>query len=341
MIAKATVYEDWNWVGEVDFADNETVVKDFFISYSGFENTTITVGNQKQPYSLSLEMSSNDIPFVERSSDNEQNILLDRAIGVRVDTNGEHWFFAGGIYGDGVSPQKLAGDEGWGLAARAIVSPVITDNEIVHFGFRSAFRRADRANSTGRFRDETTHMSNYRIVDTGSVSDLDSVVLYGPEAAVAIGPVWVFGEYSRELVRRNGFRNSKFESGHIAVAYALTGESRAANYAINSGEFKSITPKQNFSLGKGGWGAWEVALRYAYIDVSDGSASNPGSIYGGEEHQLSTALNWYVNPNVRFMFNWNHILETNVGSGASASLAATNQEAKGMDVFTLRAQLNF
>ena len=70
LIAKATVYEDWNWVGEVDFADNDTVVKDFFLSYSGFENTTIAVGNQKQPYSLSLEMSSNDIPFVERSVDN-------------------------------------------------------------------------------------------------------------------------------------------------------------------------------------------------------------------------------------------------------------------------------
>jgi len=84
-----------------------------------------------------------------------------------------------------------------------------------------------------------------------------------------------------------------------------------------------------------------VAMRYAYIDVSDGSSTNAGSIYGGEEHVLSTALNWYVNPNVRFMLNWNHILETNVGGGASTSLAATNDEAKGMDVFTLRTQFNF
>ena len=344
LIAKATVFEDWDWVGEVDFADNNTEVKDFMLSYSGFENTSITVGNQKQPYSLSLEMSSNDIAFVERSADNDLNILLDRAIGVRVDTNGDHWFFAAGIYGDSVAPQKAGGDEGWGLAARAIVAPIRTDNRVLHLGFRSAFRRADRADSTRRFRDETTHMSNYRVVDTGSVSDLDSFVLYGPEAALAIGPVWVFGEYSRMLVRRNGFRNSKFESGHIGAAWTLTGESRAANYAMKSGEFKSITPKDNFSRSKGGGGAWEVAIRYAYIDVSDGSdgsATNAGSINGGEEHALSTALNWYVNPNIRFMLNWNHILETNVGSEASASLAATNAEAKGMDVFTLRTQFNF
>ena len=91
LIAKATVYEDWNWVGEVDFADNDAVVKDFFVSYTGIDDVTIAVGNQKQPYSLSLEMSSNDIPFTERSIDNEQNILLDRAIGVRVDANGDKW----------------------------------------------------------------------------------------------------------------------------------------------------------------------------------------------------------------------------------------------------------
>jgi phosphate-selective porin OprO/OprP len=339
LIAKATVYDDWQWVGEVDFADNDSVVKDFTLGYSGFENTTISIGNQKQPYSLSLEMSSNDIPFVERSVDNEQNILLDRAIGLRIDTWGDHWFFAGGVYGDGVDPQKSPGDEGWGVVGRAVGAPIIEDRYVVHAALRGGYRRAPRADPTGRVRDETTHMSNYRVIDTGAIDDLDSVVFYGPEAAVAIGPVWVFGEYSRALVRRNGFRNSHLQSGHIAVAWTLTGESRAENYAIKSGEFKSITPKHDFSLSKGGCGAWEVAMRYAYLDASDGSATNPGSIDGGREHVLSTALNWYVNRNVRFMLNWNHILETDVAN--SAPIAPANKEAKGFDIFTFRTQFNF
>ena len=340
LAAWATVYQDWNWVGEVDFADNETTVKDFFVSYTGFENTTIAVGNQKQPYSLSIEMSSNDIPFVERSIDNGQNEgYVDRAIGVRVDTNGDHWFVAAGVYGDGADPQKVAGDEGWGLAARAIFAPIIEEREVLHLGFRTAFRRPKQEDKTFRIRDETTHMSNYRVVDTGTQGDADSAVLYGPEAAIAVGPLWVFGEYSRANIRRNGFDTATFESGHIAAAWMLTGESRATTYAIKSGEFKGINPFHDFSLKKGGAGAWELAVRYAYANLNAGGATNPGAILGGKEHTLSTALNWYVNPNVRMMLNWNHIIETDVSD--QSPIAASNQEAQGMDIFTLRAQFNF
>jgi phosphate-selective porin OprO/OprP len=338
--AKATVYDVWQWVGEVDFADNETNIKDFTLGYTGFKNTTIAVGNQKQPYSLSLEMSSNDIPFVERSIDNGQNeSSVDRAIGVRVDTNGDHWFVAAGIYGDTVTPQKTPGDEGWGLAGRAIYAPIIEEREVVHLGLRAAFRRPEEEDKSLRIRDETTHMSNYRVVDTGDQGNIDSAVLFGPEAAVAVGPLWVFGEYTRAQVRRNGFDTAAFDSGHIAAAWMLTGESRATTYAIKSGEFKGIVPFHNFSLKNGGIGAWEVAVRYAYLNLNAGGASNPGAILGGKEHTLSTALNWYVNPNVRFMLNWNHIIETDVSD--QSPIADSNQEAQGMDIFTVRAQFAF
>jgi len=340
LAASARVFEDWKWVGEIDFADNETALKDFTIAYTGFENLKISAGHQKQPYSLSLEMSSNDIPFVERSIDNEQNILLDRAIGLRVDAHGDHWFFATGIFGDGADPQKANGDEGWGVTARAIVAPIIEENAIVHLGFRGAYRRPDQADKEGRLRDETTHMSNYRVVDTGVLTDLDNITFYGPEAAFAWGPVWVSGEYSRaRLQRNNGFNTRRFESGHIAASWMLTGESRAKTYKISSGEFKRIEPRNNFSIKKGRWGAWELAMRYAYIDLNDGSANDPSSVNGGEEQVLSTALNWHLNYNVRLMLNWNHILETSVSD--TAPIYESNREAKGLDVFTLRAQFSF
>jgi phosphate-selective porin OprO/OprP len=341
--AKATVWDVWNWVGEVDFADNETTIKDFSLSYTGFENTAITVGNQKQPYSLSLEMSSNDIPFVERSVDNGQNDNVDRAIGLRVDTNGDHWFAAAGIFGDTAAPQKTPGDEGWGVAGRVVYAPIIEDREVVHLGFRTAFRRPAEEDKTLRIRDETTHMSNYRVVDTGEQDNIDSLVLFGPEAAISVGPLWVFGEYSRAHIRRNGFDTAEFDSGHIAAAWTLTGESRATTYSIKSGEFKGIKPTHNFSLSKGGAGAWEIAIRYAYLNLNDGGSSNPGAIQGGEEQTLSTALNWYVNPNVRFMLNWNHIIETDISDSPTipAARRASTKEAQGMDIFTLRAQFNF
>jgi len=337
LVVKATVWEDWKWVGEVDFADNGTAVKDFNLGYAGFDDVTLTVGNQKQPFSLQLEMSSNDYPFVERGIDNFLvDAVLDRAIGGRVDANGGHWFVAAGVYGDGAEAQKDGGDEGWGAAGRAILAPIIEDDQVVHIGFRTAYRQPD---GSIRYRDETTHMSNLHVVDTADLPEIDGITMYGPEAAVAFGPFSVFGEYNRSTVQRNGSKTVQFESGHIGATFSITGESRAASYKISSGEFKMLKPKENFSLGNGGLGAWEVASRFAYINLNDGSSAVPGSVNGGKEQAISTALNWYVNPNVRFMADWTHILQADRGS-SSTSWNEITKEAQGMDMFTLRVQFN-
>ncbi len=121
----------------------------------------------------------------------------------------------------------------------------------------------------------------------------------------------------------------------MGVTWSLTGESRAAAYEIKSGEFKRLTPKNNFSPKNGGIGAWELAARYAYINLSDGSLTSPGAVNGGKQHSFSAALDWYVNPLIRMSFNWTHIVDT----GASTDLF--NQEGKGLNAFTLRTQFAF
>jgi phosphate-selective porin OprO/OprP len=84
-------------------------------------------------------------------------------------------------------------------------------------------------------------------------------------------------------------------SGYYAYAsYFLTGEHRA--YKNSSGTFDRVKPKTNF--GKGGTGAWEVALRYSGLDLND------APIQGGELEDITFGLNWYLNPNVRAMFNY-------------------------------------
>ncbi|HPG24358.1 MAG TPA: porin, partial [Myxococcota bacterium] len=326
------------WVGEVDFADNNTAIKDFFLSYEGLEGVKLTVGHQKQPYSLAIEMSSNDIPFTERSIDYDAIVpIVDRAIGVRADANGEHWFLAAGFYGDSVEPGDRNTAEGFGTAARFIFSPIISPERVLHLGFRGAYRKPEVGNEGLQFRDETTHMSDYRILSTGTIQDIDDVVLYGPEAAFACGPFSIFGEYNRQVIMRDRGNTLQFEGGHIGATWTLTGESRAAAYRIDSGEFKRLTPKQNFSLKNGGIGAWELAGRYAYQNLNDGSASDPSSIEGGREQVLTFALNWYVNPVVRFMLNYNYVLQAD-SSGTNAVVA---KEGEGLNSFTMRAQVTF
>jgi phosphate-selective porin OprO/OprP len=85
-------------------------------------------------------------------------------------------------------------------------------------------------------------------------------------------------------------------SGYYAQAsYFLTGESRP--YKNFTGVFDRVKPKENFAWGKG-LGAWELTLRYSFVDLND------GGIRGGEETNYTAGVNWYLNPNVRLMLNY-------------------------------------
>jgi phosphate-selective porin OprO/OprP len=329
MYLGATVYRDWDFYINVEFADNEVAIKDALISWNGLDWARVTAGSQKQPYSLDLEMSSNDMPFVERGVDNALIVpFVDRAIGGRFDAWGEHWMVGVGVYGDGVDPNE-AGNEGWGAAGRAIYTPILTDTMITHIGFRGAYREPAEADQTYRVRSETTHFSNLFITDTGeSQNEIGGVTLYGPEAAFAWGPASLWGEYNRAEVNRSGASNLSFQSGYVAAAYSLTGESRAASYKMKDSEFKRLNPARPFRFRSGGIGAWEVAMRYAYLDVND------KDVNGGAEGRLSTSLNWYPIYNVRFMFDWTRVLNTEGGS-------LTTRTAVGLDILTLRASIAF
>jgi phosphate-selective porin OprO/OprP len=325
----ATVFEDWDFLFNVDFADDQVAVKDLLFSYNGFSWGRLTAGSQKQPYSLAVEMSSNDMPFVERGIDNDLIIpFVDRALGGRFDSHGKNWQAAIGIYGDNIDPTEEL-DEGWGFAARGVFAPIRDEEKVLHLGFRNAYREpSSEGGRRARVRTETTHFSNLFISNTGPILNTKRVVLYGPEVAFAWGPFSIFGEYNFAWFDVKDASNLNYHSGHVGATWSLTGESRAAAYTMKSGEFKRLRPHDNFSLAERTWGAFELAARYAYIDVSD------GPVQGGEEGRLSTSFNWYLNPAVRMMFDFTHV--TNADNGS----IITNT-ASGTNILTYRMQFAF
>jgi phosphate-selective porin OprO/OprP len=78
---------------------------------------------------------------------------------------------------------------------------------------------------------------------------------------------------------------------------------------------------------KGGWGAWEVAAGYDYIDLND------GVITGGRASTAKFGLNWYPNSHFRVMSNFVHVLDLN-------SKARGFNDAD-LDIFEMRAQVDF
>lgn len=322
-----TFHGDWGWAAESDFADDEISVKDFWLRYRGLDAAGLTIGHQKQPYSLAREMSANDIPFMERSIDNALVApFVDRALGVRADAAGGHWFAAAGLFGEPAGA-GAGGGEGWAVVGRYVYAPIVEPDRVLHLGFRGAYREPADASPSVRVRDETTHFSNLHVVDTGVLTGVDSVTLLGPEAAYVDGRFSLAGEYNAATLSRRALGNLDFSSWHVAVTWSLSGESRASAYRIDSGEFKRLTPARSFSR-TGGRGAWELAVRYASLDLND------DDVVGGSEKTVTAGANWYVNSNVRMLFDWTRILDTD---GSNAIRAG----AEGMSVFAVRAQYAF
>lgn len=319
--------EVWGFAAEVDFANDEVEVKDARIGYVGGDNWTVYAGNQKQPYSLALEMSSNDIPFVERAVDNALIApYFDRATGIRMDIHGENWFFAGGVFGDEIKAGG-SGEEGHGAMGRFIYTPVREQGHVLHLGLRAGFRKPDDRRTT-RIKDKTTEFSGFGITDTGLLTNVDRVRMAGPEFIWAAGPMTLMGEYSQAVVERELQDDLDFTGYHVAATWSLSGEPRAASYSMSSGELKGFRAAGSFDPANGSWGGFELVTRYAETDLNDGAFS------GGRVEQLNAGLNWYPARNVRFLFDWMHVLDTDESN-------LVRSVVPDMDVFTVRAQYNY
>ncbi len=322
---KGKFYHDWKYYAQYDFAGNKTHIKDLWVGYTGLKPyglDFIGFGHLKQGYSLEIEMSSNDIPFIERALDTAiTEAVTDRALGMRLQSHGKYWFAAGGLYGESIGKGN---DEGWGTAGRVILAPLHDETRVVHVGVRGAYRQP--SNGSGpHFKYKSSHQSGFELVDTGTLADTQDIGLIGGEAAVVYGPFGVEGEYTHAMLnRKHGLKDLRFDGFHVQATWSLTGESKAASYKQSAGKFKRLKPRQYFSLSHGGLGAWELAARYGWIDLND------DDVHGGRAQDFTVAMNWYLNPFVRLMFDWTHQLNN-----------SRIQQAEDLDVFQVRTQLTF
>ena len=86
----------------------------------------------------------------------------------------------------------------------------------------------------------------------------------------------------------------------VEAGWFLTGEAMA--WKPEEAMYGGVKPLG--IVGKGGFGAWQVALRYDVLDLNDSGAG----VIGGEETDLRVGLNWYVNNTMRFMIDYTDVL---------------------------------
>jgi len=299
---KATLYGSWHGEIDVDFAKNAIEMKDVWIGYEGFTNSIIKFGNYKEPFSLETLTSSKYITFLERSY--ADNFSPDRNIGVGYARWGNWWQAAVGAFGQTAGSVDASGrDEGYGLTGRATFAPINREGRLLHFGGALSMRKpagdASPDTNTVRFRARPeTNVSQARYFTTGKIRLVDHTSLYNGELATVYGPLSVQAEYTNAVVRRmNDLPKASFNGSYAFASFFITGETRP--YLVEEGEFDRIVPKSSI-------GAWEIAARVSGIDLNDPTTGV--GILGGKGTNYTLGLNWYINPNFKWMVNhvWVH-----------------------------------
>lgn len=326
-----TFNRHWHYKNQIDFAGNDVSIKDAYLRYSGLP-ARITLGNFKEPFSLEELTSSRFMTFMERALPNV--FAPSRNLGVAADVNGRFagtdggWSAALGIFGEGIDDSSFDGDaqreddQGVGATGRLAVAPIATEDRLVHFGGAASYRdTGDDAEIRLRQRFES-HIADRRLVDTGRIDGVDSLFRTGAEAALAWGPFSIQGEYMHADLQRPGRPDVDFSGYYAYASWFLTGESRASAYSTSSGKFGRLQP--NVPAGPG-IGAWELAARFSRVDLTD------RGIDGGEEQNLTVALNWYPLSNLRFGAEYVQVLDLTGGPSDGDEPAA----------FQVRAQVDF
>ena len=300
LFVSGTIYDTVDFKAQYDFAGGDADFKDVWLGlrkvpYVG----AIRAGHQKEPFSLEEQTSSKYITFMERSLPNAFSPSRNTGLLVKNAVLDKRLTWAAGVFEDVDDTGDSFNDfADWNATARVTGLPWYEEEgrRLLHLGLSYTHQFRDDDDTTVRFRQRPeSHLTDARIVNTDRFA-ADDVDIVNPELALVLGPFSLQGEYFYTSVDAEMENDPTFDGYYVFGSVFLTGEHRP--YSKSKGSFGRVKPKQNFHPTEGGWGAWELGVRYSSIDLSD------ENIMGGEADNVTVGLNWYLNPNVRWMINY-------------------------------------
>ena len=330
---------DVSWRITPEFANDDADLVDGYIDWSmpvQPQNLVLRAGQFKGPVGLERLQSASALVFLERAFPTElvpnrdrgvelYTSLLDKRLSLELaGTNGA---------ADGRDATNTDFDGEPEVNARVFFEPVpgigfgiagthgekISDNDT---------RAASTSNNQAflpRYRSPAQNtIFQYNI---GATADGDHT-RFTPQAYAYVGPFGVMAEYI-ESTQDVGFATDIEDFGthdftntaaQITGVWAITGEDEG---------FKGIKPV-------GANGAWELALRYATLEVDDaafalGFADPAKSVEKANESAIG--LNWVVTQNMKVLTNYTY---TQFDGGAK-----NGEDREDEQVFSTRLQLNY
>ena len=106
-------------------------------------------------------------------------------------------------------------------------------------------------------------------INTGAAATEVDRSRTGVEGLLAWGPVKLQSEWVKMGLKTSTF-DRDINAYYAALNWLITGEKYADSYSL--GGMRAIKPNNAFNKG-GGWGVWELGVRYSKLDGTDGLGS--------------------------------------------------------------------
>ncbi len=321
------------------------------LTYAGIPNFSVTVGVFKPKFSFSENTSSNDIAIIERPG--IVNTVVSgfgagssrRAIELQFQkTNalygGDNIMIAGAFTGDAVGTAHGTDESSHilGRAAYRFYSDPDMDVQVGASGSRIMNVRGGTDSIQLRER-PNIRVDGGRLSDTAALPALGGYA-FGFEGVARWRNVMLYGEWYKMGINRSavGVPDPDFGGWYVEGSWILTGERKT--YSPAGAVFNNPKVVVPVSYNSPGWGAWELTARYDVDDLNFregvvGAATPFGGVRGGRQEAITAGLNWYLNNNVRMLFNYIHVdidrIHTTGGGGV-----ANGDRSQDVDIFGLR-----
>ena len=324
--AEGTIPGGFGYKFEVDFADNSVEVADAILTYDFAENAGLTIGQHNNFQSLDEVTSSRFSSFMERAAFTDA-FNFERRVGLSLEYEKGPFLANIGVFSDNIGDLEDDQNNSRSIDGRAVYAPKLGDTQL-HFGGSAHFRDngdlPDLEIDTRYRQRPFLHTTDTRFLATPTLA-VQQEQHYGLEAALVRGPFHAAGEVhwlKADII--DAAADPTFFGGYAEVGYYLTGERRG----YKGGQFdrtKVLNP-----VSKGGAGAFQLNLRYDYLDLVD------AGIVGGKQSGYEASLIWIPQDHVRFLLNYGYL------SYEDAAIVPTGGDNDfGISVLGARAAVDF
>ncbi len=258
---------------EIDLTDGDSNFADLYVRYRHKKYGLFTAGNQRVAQTLVNQTSRISRTFMEEPLPAEA-FGLGRRLALGWDLHKKK----GGLHVTLFGPDLNGSIGDSGYASRLYLNPTRSRFSVFHVA--ASYVSENMSRKTRFFSHPESRVTDERLVDTGIFEDISEQRISALEVAGAKDSFMFRGEFFRAKWFRTTEDDPVFKGFYVQASWILTGET----FKYTQGKFLRVRPQNPR-------GAWEAAVRFSRVDLND------QSITGGEEKNLTLAVNWYAPAN--------------------------------------------